>query len=242
MSLYIIFGTPGSGKTTYASKIVYKNLKRGIPTLCNFKVKGGYIYDFKSDLGINQMEYCDLVFDEAAVFANSRNFKSFGQEKINWFSLYRHHHIRDIYIFSQSYENMDATIRRLANALYVIRRPWWFRKLIVLKRVSYTVEPNQETRKMEDNFFYDLIFFNRYCYMPKYWNMFDSWEAEKLQYKEWQQYYYDNDFYDSKGLKRLSKRILKPVKDPDRWIKKIADSWLLKNESQQLAQQLQGRC
>lgn len=212
MALYIIFGTPGSGKTTYGSKIVYKNLKKGVPTLCNFKVKGGFLYDFVSDVGVYEMSYCDLVFDEAAVFANSRNFKNFGQNKINWFSLYRHHRVRDIYIFSQSYENMDITLRRLANAIYTINRLWWFPWLIILKQVTYKVGPNDQTQKMEDLYWYSSILKNRYCWMPKYWPMFDSWECDPLPYKEWKMYYYDVPFDSSSDLKKLSRYILKKKK------------------------------
>lgn len=173
----IYFGVPGSGKTTYAAKIVKKNLKKGIKTFCNVNILGSIKIDSR-DIGRIDISDGDLIIDEASIEYNNRNYKALPQEQIQWFKLSRHYGIRNIYIFSQSYDDMDITLRRLADVLFIVKRsiiPW----LIVVKQISRRIGINAESHQIEDQFYFKAFQLS-FCFGPFYWRMFDSWEAPSL--------------------------------------------------------------
>lgn len=182
MAVITYFGVPGSGKTTHAASIVWKNLKKGIPTFCNVDIKG--TIPFKaSDIGRYQIENCDLIIDECGIEFNNRKFKSLPQETITWLKYYRHYGVRNIYIYSQSYEDMDITLRRLSDVLYRIRKsliPGCF----VTRRISVSIDIDKDTHQIIDKYFWQL-FSKRLVLGFRYWHMFDSWAAPQLASKEW---------------------------------------------------------
>ena len=111
MGIKIFFGVPGSGKTTLAAKFVHDNLKHGIKTFSNVPIKGALLFE-TSDLGVYDISDGCMVLDEAGIAFNNRKFKTLSQSTIEWLKLHRHYGIRDIYVFSQSYDDMDITLRR----------------------------------------------------------------------------------------------------------------------------------
>lgn len=173
----IYFGVPGSGKTTYAAKIVKKNLKKGIKTFTNVNIRGSIKID-TSQIGHFDMSDGELIIDEASIEYNNRNYKSLPKEQIAWYKLARHYGIRNIYIFSQSYDDMDITLRRLADVLYIVRRTM-IPGLIVTKQISRKIGINNETHQIEDQFFFKFLQLS-FAFGPLYWKLFDSWEAPCL--------------------------------------------------------------
>lgn len=178
MPVKIYFGIPGSGKTTHAAKVVKRNLKRGVPTYSNVDIVGSIPYK-TADLGkIYILEGSDLIIDEASIEYNNRQYKSLPKETIAWFKLYRHYGIRNIYIYSQSYDDMDITLRRLSDVMYLVRRSL-IPGLIVTKEISRKIGINQDTHQIEDQFFFNLFRIS-FIFGPRYWKMFDSWSAPPL--------------------------------------------------------------
>lgn len=183
MSLKIYFGAPGSGKTTHAASVVYKNLKKGWPTFANFEVKGAYRVDVATDIGKYEISHCDLIIDEAGIDYNNRNYKAMPKHQIEWFKLYRHYRVRDIYVYSQSFIDMDVTLRRLCDQIYLVKRsiiPF----LMYSRRIGVKIGINQDTNQIEEQYFF-VPFSRRYKFMPRYWKMFDSWAAPQLESKKW---------------------------------------------------------
>ena len=82
MAVKIFFGVPGSGKTTHAAIIVYRNSKKHFTTYANVPIAGSYFYDAKM-LGKFLISDCDLIIDEASIDFNNRKFKSLSQMKQN---------------------------------------------------------------------------------------------------------------------------------------------------------------
>lgn len=177
MSVKIYFGVPGSGKTTHAAKIVYRNLKKGIPTYCNVNIRGAIKID-SAMIGKVQIENADLIIDEASIEYNNRQYKSLSKETIQWFKLYRHYGIRNIYIYSQSYDDMDITLRRLSDVMYIVKKTM-IPGLIVTREISRKIGINNDTHQIEDQFFFRILSMS-FCFGPKYWKLFDSWEAPEL--------------------------------------------------------------
>lgn len=183
MSMKIYFGVPGSGKTTHAASIVYRNLKQGVPTFSNVDIKGAYLFDPRTDIGQYQIENADMIIDEAGIDFNSRKTKEMPQSIIKWLKLYRHYGIRDVYIYSQSYIDMDITFRRLSDELFVVKRSL-LPGVFSTRRIAVKIGIDEATHQITDLYFFSP-FSTRLFLGRSYWGMFDSWAAPRLQDRPW---------------------------------------------------------
>lgn len=200
MSVKIYFGVPGSGKTTHAASVVYKNLRKGFPTYSNVPIQGAYLYDSRA-LGKLEIRDCDLIIDEASIDFNNRKFKSLPQETIQFLKYYRHYGVRDIYVYSQSYEDMDITLRRLATELYVVKRSL-IPMLFVTRRIAVKIGIDEQTHQIIDEYFFQLLGFHHY-FGRLYFSMFDSWDTPPLPAGDYQMV----GEYDGKpGYRKLRRR------------------------------------
>ena len=88
ISLY--FGLPGQGKTTILAMLAlqaskdkrYKHVYSNIP----LRIEGVTYIDNKC-IGKYDLSDCLILIDEGTIFADSRDFKSFGADKIYYFML-----------------------------------------------------------------------------------------------------------------------------------------------------------
>ena len=146
----IYFGSPGAGKTTLACRAVKKARRRYAYTFTDF---GCNIADFDDvDLtGLGNWTFPPnslLVVDEVGITYNSRKFKTLSQETIKWYKLHRHYGV-DCVMMSQSWEDMDVTIRRLADRLYYIRKLGPF---TLIRRVYKRVTIDDKTEQIIDGY------------------------------------------------------------------------------------------
>lgn len=147
----IFFGSPGCGKTTLACRTFYKLLKKGDKSpyshlYCNFENKLAHELDLDGLGTWAPPENSLLVVDEAGIEYNSRKYKSLSQETIAFFKLHRHYRC-DIDFISQSWEDMDVTVRRLADELWYVRRLGPF---TALRRVYKRVGVDENTHQITD--------------------------------------------------------------------------------------------
>lgn len=189
-SVRIFFGLPGSGKTTFAASFVAKRIKKGLPVWSNVPISGAKVLDVKSDLGVYQLENGYLIVDEAGIDYNNRQFskgKGMSDEAIKWWKLIRHYHM-SADIFSQSFEDMDITLRRLAHDLYIIRRsavPGFF----ICKKIKRRDGIDEVSHKPIDEYSWGIPVLDTYrIYGPIYRKFFDSYDAPRLEDKEWELY------------------------------------------------------
>lgn len=191
----VFFGSPGCGKTTYAVKTL-KRTKQYKYRMCNFETAGLQCAFLDSD-DMNTLGQWTpppntlLCVDEAGIEYNNRKYKTLSQSVIKWYKLHRHYGV-DVDIYSQSWDDMDITLRRLAEQLWYLRRigPW-----TLLRRVHKRVTVNQETEQIIDGYRMEkgiwlilqplrLLGFGkllpqlygwRLCFRPFYYKYFDSW-------------------------------------------------------------------
>lgn len=176
MSVVIYFGVPGSGKTTLAAKIAYQNARRGIKTYSNVPVMGTLLIS-SSDIGKIDISDGDLILDEAAIDFNNRSYKTMPKQAIEWFKLHRHYGIGTIHVFSQSYEDMDITLRRLQTVMFRISRTL-IPGVFMARRISVVIAIDKDTHQITEH--------HRWSGLPRlycgyrYWPMFDSYDAPPL--------------------------------------------------------------
>ena len=210
LQLNVYFGVPGSGKTTYAAYLArqaqyesifiklckrYPNrftdwllctryFKRSLPVWSNVPIKGTYKLNAKTDLGIYMVQGGKLIIDEAGVEFNNRDYKSFPKTAIKFFKYHRHYGV-SVDVFSQSFEDMDVTIRRLAQNFYVVKKsllPFF----IKTKRVFRRVGVDQQTHQLVDQYFFGVpVLDTRWIFCPPLWKMFNSYNTDDLPSKEW---------------------------------------------------------
>lgn len=98
-----VFGLPGSGKSLLLSYLAYRavngksiNIKgfhiqnfKYARVYTNFPCDGAYKLDFET-LGNAHYHDCLIMCDEIQLFADSRNFKNFGDNLKYFFSMHRH--------------------------------------------------------------------------------------------------------------------------------------------------------
>ena len=210
LELNVYFGVPGSGKTTYAAylakKAKYESVfirlckrfpnrftdwilstrlfKRSLSVWSNVPIKGTYKLNAKSDLGVYMIQDGKLIIDEAGVEFNNRDYKAFPKTAIKFFKYHRHYGI-SVDVFSQSFEDMDVTIRRLAQNFYVVKRsliPFF----IKTKRVYRRVGVDSQSHQLTDQYFFGVpVLDNRWIFCPPLWKMFDSYNTDDLPEKDW---------------------------------------------------------
>ena len=117
----VYFGVPGAGKTTFAAYLAKKDLKKNRNVHSNVPITGTFKLDPKKDLGKVSIVDSRIIIDEAGIEYNNRKYKELGESAIYFFKYHRHYETA-IDCFSQSHEDMDITIRRLAQRYYVVKK------------------------------------------------------------------------------------------------------------------------
>ena len=190
------FGSPGVGKTTLACKLAKKNRRKYKHTFCNFDntVPGCGTADLDS-LGEWTFPYGSYIaIDEAGIEYNSRAYKTLPKYTIAWFKKHRHYSC-DCDVFSQSWDDMDLTIRRLSNQL------WYMYKLgpfTLCRRVYKRVTVDKNTEQIIDGYkmasmLWLLVFPLQWgwpfqkkftlTFRPFYYRYFNSWDKDNIPQK-----------------------------------------------------------
>lgn len=187
-SIRVWFGVPGSGKTSVAAWLTQNSFKSGYRVLSNVDIKNAYQLT-ADDLGKYDMSFdgdgCHVIFDEASLEFDSRNYKTFS--KSNYFALHRHMNNR-VDIFSQGYD-IDKRIRDRAssNGLFYLRRlP--FPGFVMYRKIKRVLFIKKDDKQMVDGFdFYGLP---KFVYTRSVWDCFDTLDmslcpTEQKEWKKW---------------------------------------------------------
>lgn len=227
LQLNVYFGVPGSGKTTFAAYLAReaqkesiviklckrfpcrytrhilnkrkKKWKRAYPVWSNVPISGCYKLNAREDIGVNMIQDGKMIIDEAGVEFNNRNYKSFPQQAIKFFKYHRHYGV-SVDVFSQSFDDMDVTLRRLAQNFYVVRRsliPFF----IVIKRIKRKVGIDENSHQLVDAYSFGVpILDTKWVFGPPLWKMFDSYDYDDLPIKKWKYWGQDEEVAFDPGL------------------------------------------
>lgn len=210
LQLNVYFGVPGSGKTTFAAYLAReaqresiviklckrfpcaftrwilngKHWKRAYPVWSNVPINGTYELDAKKDIGVHMIQDGKMIIDEAGVEFNNRDYKAFPKTAIKWFKYHRHYGV-SVDVFSQSFDDMDVTLRRLAQNFYVVRRSL-IPMCIVVKRIRRKVGIDDISHQIIDKYYFGTpVLDSKWIFCPPLWKMFNSYECDILPPKNW---------------------------------------------------------
>lgn len=177
----MFFGSPGCGKTTILARLAilayasgsYDYVCSNIDTTVCPKID-------LADLNTKTLPPNTLLLiDEAGIVFNNRNFKSFSGGLVEFFKKHRHEYV-DIVLFSQSWEDVDITIRRLTVQLFHVKK---IGPVSLIRRVKKNVGIDKNTHQIIDEYRFghllgNLMFAKNvgYIYRPRYYQYFDSFE------------------------------------------------------------------
>lgn len=174
------FANVGAGKTTDLAKTAVRELKRIKKGKSSYKyvvsnapVDGvRYVSSIREILKKYCLEECLILIDEGSVEYNNRLMKMTDKE-IEYFKLHRHY-LCDIVVYSQSHDDVDVTLRRLYERIYVMNRGifgfTYSRR--VFRRVGIV---EGEIKDVYDfGGFFTMILCMKWLYRPRYYRYFDS--------------------------------------------------------------------
>lgn len=185
----LYFGLPGCGKTTLMAKMAKEGIKKYKHVYGNVQIGiEGYTYIDNDCIGQYMLEDCLILIDEGTIFADSRDYKSFSKDKIEFFLTHRHYNV-DIVIFTQQWDGVDRKIRVITDRVYYMYKPFILGKWVTnYYRIPYEIIiPDRDAEGNVGEIIqgyckptlFNRIFCNR-LYRPKYYRYFDSFEKKKL--------------------------------------------------------------
>lgn len=195
--LIMIFGKKGSGKSTLLTKLALQYQSKNIPVFSTETIPGCYKIT-PEDIGYTEFpENSVILIDEVGMIWDNRNFKNFDTKVRDWFKLQRHRKCT-VYLFSQTFD-IDKKLRDLTDEMYLVQKK--FRVFSYSKRILKRTVLNKATAEAPSKIDEDLVFDSlllfwagsrRFTFIPKYAGYFDSFVAEKLKEREFEQVPFKN--------------------------------------------------
>ncbi len=183
--IHCYFGLPGCGKTTLLAKIavqaqrqidrglsrysyVYTNTEISYPGIRLIRWEALGVYDIKNAL---------ILIDEATLFADSRRYKSFPQEKIEWFMTHRHEFC-DLVYFAQFFDAVDKRMRMVTDRVFYVKKIY-FTGLTYYVRIPKSIIIPEQTGDIIEGYrmpnFFEKLFLMKIIRRRRWYKYFDSW-------------------------------------------------------------------
>ena len=190
----MVIGSPGSGKSTFAAKLVELANKAGVPAFCNYPVKGALRLDMSEFLNVDFGESV-IILDEAGLQFNSRDFKTFTADHYHKFATLRHYGTQ-CFLIVQNYSRLDIALRELSTeVLYVEKSFFGLSKVITYAARTVPIEDREGQATEFGNIFDNIL--RKWFWRPYYYHMFDSYHKDR-EYAAAQRVLYDDSLFPPK--------------------------------------------
>lgn len=197
MSVQVFFGLPGSGKTTLVAKrcvdtaaaiVTGRSKYRYVYT--NVEINNPFVRTIPFDfIGRYDIRDSLIVIDEASLFVDNRDYKTFPEHLKKFILLHRHFGC-DILFFAQQWDALDKKIRAVTEKVFYLKKGVIFRNRTKVYPLIYGVYIPQQTSDKSGSYG-DISMgykmpglltrllapsFNR----KRYYRYFDSWDSYDL--------------------------------------------------------------
>lgn len=170
-----VFAPPGTGKTTLAAYLVKKAINENKKIFSNVPIIGANLINIPNDLGKYEIKDTIILIDEAGTDLANRDWKNnLTKKQIRFIKKHRHYNV-DIWLFSQSYNDVDNKFRELTTKLYLLEKsiiPFKIKLKAIRKKIDII-----DGKIIE--IFYFSIFENESFFIPKCWAYFNSWDKDE---------------------------------------------------------------
>ena len=209
----MFFGIPGVGKTTLLAAMALKYRGKYKHIYSNVRLKiDGITYIDDECIGKYELEDCLILIDEASIFADNRDYKSFNKNgtRLEYFLTHRHHRA-DIFLFTQGYNAVDKKLRTLTVNLYYMQKTfpfglWWTKYYPIKYGIAFPTGENlgEIAEGYSKPPLIMRLFTTKHIYRPKYYKYFDSWEIHRLPDLPEEYQPYKGEQKDKKTRKKVS--------------------------------------
>lgn len=195
--LYMLIGKKGAGKSTYLTYLSIKYNKLGYKVFSNTEIYNTYKLDI-NDIGFYDFpKKSVLLIDEVGTIWDNRDFKNFKPEVRDFFKFQRKKEII-CYLTSQSYD-VDKKLRDLCDEMAILVN--YMGIFSVYKRINKHLtihnanDENNGESFLTETYNFDLPFFWKIIYIPRYVKFFNSFECPPLPKASRVRYKYNNEPY-----------------------------------------------
>ena len=189
----LFFGLPGCGKTSLMVSRIIKFHKKypKMNVYCNVPVTLDYVqFVTNSQIGMFNLHDVTLFIDEASLFADSRDYKTFSKEKVQYFLLHRHYNV-NIELYTQQWDAVDKKIRVITDKVYYVYKPFLLGHWITsYYRIPYGIiipDPKKDDStklgEIVQGYCKPNWFIRVFCprlFRPKVYKYIDSWSTPML--------------------------------------------------------------
>lgn len=180
-TLSMVFGKKGAGKSTYLAKQAIKFHKKGWQVYSTVEVPFAKIItdeDLKNFGRSRFPENSLILIDEVGMIWDNRDFKNFNHFTRDYFKLQRHYKNR-IILFSQSFD-VDKKLRDLTDDMRLVKRVG---KVTIVKKILKKVDVATDHNgqgSLAEVYKFASILSNRFIFLPRYYDVFDSHEVPNI--------------------------------------------------------------
>lgn len=171
-----IFAPPGTGKTTLCAHFVRQAIIEGKKIYSNVPIRHAKKINLKK-LGYIDISNAILIIDEGGAELGNRNWhKNLDENNIRFLKKHRHYNV-DVFVFSQTWNDVDNKLRDLTTSLYMLKKskiPFYIRARCIKKTMDLI--NGQILQFFEWDPKNDFKFFT-----PTTWAYFNSYDVEELE-------------------------------------------------------------
>ena len=169
-----IFAPPGTGKTTLCASLVRKSIIENKKIYSNVPIRGAIKIDLKK-MGYVEIRDATLIIDEGGAELGNRNWhKNLDENNIRFLKKHRHYNV-DVYVLSQTWNDVDNKLRDLTTSLYMLKK-----SKIPFKIKACAIKKTMDLINGQIVQFFEWDTKNDFSfYIPKTWAYFNSYDTER---------------------------------------------------------------